>query len=170
MKRSSGPLITPAFSCQHPPTSTGFKQGPVAYFLLSLPLIFLLITGCETLSSRLARNQDVLNSLSFENQALIRQGQIKVGFTPVETYLAWGAPSHKAITESTRGSLETWIYTVVHTETYYRQKRIYNTSLERWEYIDKPYQRHSEYIAKEAIFQDGRVDSFTLYPSAKPYR
>ena len=132
-------------------------------------ILFFLLSGCETLSSRLERNIEALHSLPQPHQDLIRQGQIQVGFTPLEIYLAWGAPDHKAITENTKGSLETWIYTVTRSETYYRQRRLYNQTIDRWEYIENPYQIHREYVTKEAVIIDGHLDSFTLSPSAKPY-
>ena len=86
------------------------QVGGLVFFLL-------LLTGCETLDSRLSRNQNVLNNLPAEHRSLIQQGRIQVGFTPTEVYLAWGAPTHKAFTENTSGSAETWVYTVTQTET-----------------------------------------------------
>ena len=143
---------------------------PALLFLLCLPLVIFL-SSCETLSARLDRNLETLHSLPADHQTFIRQGTIKIGFTPVEVYLAWGAPDHKALTENTQGSLETWVYTQTYTETHYRQRRVYDTSSEKWEYIDKPYQVHSRYLVKEAVFLDGKLDSFTLFPSsARPYR
>lgn len=146
------------------------RLRPSVSFLLCLPLL-LILTSCETLSSRLARNQETLQNLPQEHQDVIVEGKIKVGFTPVEVYLAWGAPDHKAITESTQGSTETWVYTQTQTDTYYRQHRVYNAHSDRWEYIDKPYQIQSKFVVKEAVFLDGRVDSFTLFPpSTRTYR
>lgn len=146
--------------------STNFWSHP----FLALTLILLcLLSGCETLSSRLERNLEALHSLPQPHQDLIRQGHVNVGFSAFEVYLAWGAPDHKAITENTQGSLETWVYTIVRSETYYRHRRLYDPTLERWEYTETPYQVHTEYVTKEAAIIDGRLNAFTLYPSAQPY-
>lgn len=135
----------------------------------SVALFLLLLTGCETLDSRLTRNQGVLKNLPAEHQSLIHQGRIQVGFTQTEVYLAWGAPTHKAFTENAQGSAETWFYTVTQTETYYREERYYDRRFDVWRYVDRPYQRYLEYIFQEAVFSNGALSSFTIYPSYKPY-
>jgi len=138
--------------------------------LLASSLVFcLLLTACETLDSRLTRNQDLLKNLPVEHQSLIQQGRIQVGFTPTEVYLAWGEPTHKAFTENAQGSEETWFYTLTQTETYYREERYYDRRYDMWRYVDRPYQRYLEYIFQEAIFTNGALSSFTVYPSYKPY-
>jgi len=141
------------------------RQGWLTLILCCL----LLVTACETLDSRLTRNQALLSSLPAEHQSLIRQGRVAVGFTQAEVYLAWGAPSHKTFTENTRGNEEAWLYTTTQTETTYREERYYDPRLDRWQVIDRPYQRSLLAISQEAIFSNGTLDSFTLYPSPKPY-
>lgn len=135
----------------------------------TLFLCLLLLAACETLGNRLNRNQELLKSLPPEHQALIQQGRIQVGFTPTEVSLAWGAPTHKAFTESSNGNEETWFYTMTQTETYYREERYYDRRRDLWRYVDRPYQRYTEYIFQTAIFSNGLVASFTLYPSYIPY-
>lgn len=137
--------------------------------LATLLLSLLLLAACETLENRLARHQAVLQDFPVEHQGLIQQGRIQVGFTPTEVYLAWGAPTHKAFTENVRGSEEIWSYTMTQTETYYREERYYDWKHEVWRYLDRPYQRYLEYIFQEAIFSNGTLSAFTLYPSYKPY-
>lgn len=134
-----------------------------------LLLCLLLLAGCETLENRLLRNQALFKGLPPQHQSLIQQGRLQVGFTPTEVYLAWGAPSHKAVTENAEGSLETWFYTMTQTETYYREERYYDRDLDIWRYVDRPYHRYLEYLYQEAVFKDGALDSFTLYPSTRPY-
>lgn len=141
------------------------RQGRLALLLCCL----LLLTACETLNSRLTRNQALLATFPAEHQSLIRQGQVAVGFSQAEVYLAWGAPSHKTFTENTRGHEEAWLYTTIQTETTYREERYYDPRFDSWQVIDRPYQRSFEVINQEAIFSNDRLDSFTLYPSPKPY-
>ncbi len=154
-----------------PPTNPLRVMGPslLALFCGLTLCLFLLLAGCETLDKRLARNEEVLKDLPAEHQGLIRQGRIQVGFTPTEVYLAWGAPTHKAFTENAQGSEETWSYTSTQAETYYREERYYDRKFDTWRSTDRPYQRYLEYIFQEAIFSNGTLSSFTLYPSSKPY-
>lgn len=131
--------------------------------------LLLLLAGCETLENRLGRNQALLKTLPPEHQSLIQQGQVQVGFTPAEVYLAWGAPNHKAITENAAGRQETWSYTTTQTETYYREERFYDWEFNTWRFVDRPIHRYLEYLYQEAIFSGGALTSFTIYPSYQPY-
>lgn len=148
-----------------PPTERLRRLSLIGRLFLTL----LLLSACETLDTRLARNQELLQTLPADHQALIQQGRIQVAFTPAEVYLAWGAPTHKSFTENTLGDAETWIYTVTQTETYYREERYYDQRYDRWRYIERPYQRYLEFIFQEATFTNGTLSSFTVYPSYKPY-
>lgn len=130
----------------------------------------LFLTGCETLDSRLTRNQAVFNDLPPAHQSLVRQGKIQVGFTPTEVYLAWGAPTHKTFTENAQGGIEIWSYTTTQTETYYREERYFDREYGRWRFVDRPYQRYLESLVQEAVFTNGLLSSFTFYPSLQPFR
>ena len=154
-----------------PPTDHPRRLLPLCHLRLigALLLCLLLLSACETLDSRLARNQALLQTLPASHQALIQQGRILVGFTPDEVYLAWGAPTHKSFTENTVGNAETWIYTITQTETYYQEERYYDRQYDRWRYIERPYQRYLELAFQEATFTNGTLSSFTVYPSYKPY-
>jgi len=147
------------------------KRWQLAQFggLVAVCAIFCLVSGCETLDNRLARNQAALNALPPGHQDIIRQGKVQVGFTPEEVYLAWGAPSHKAFTETAEGRFETWYYTSTQTETYYLEERYFDRDEGRWRFIDRPYHRYLEYLYQEAVFSNGTLASFTFYPSTRPY-
>jgi hypothetical protein len=144
-----------------------FRLGRAFRGLLILAL--LLLAGCETLNSRLARNQGLLQTLPAQHQALIQQGRIEVGFTPTEVYLAWGAPSRKAITKNAGGSSETWYYTATQSETFYQEERYYDWEYGVWRRFERPFSRYREYLTQEAVFTNGTLSSFTLYPSAAPF-
>jgi len=153
----------------HRPTRT-LSSLSLVWGLLLCSLLAL-TTGCETLNARLARNQALFGSLAPEHQELIRQGQIQVGFAPDEVYLAWGAPSRKALTENARGKIETWYYTAIHTETYYWSDPFYydNWGYGGWRRYDYPVYRYREYLLKEAIFTNGKLSSYTVHPSYEPF-
>lgn len=146
-----------------------WRLRKISGLLAACILLCLVATGCETLNSRLTRNQETLNSLPEDHQNLIRRGKIQIGFTPAEVYLAWGAPTHKSFTENSQGGFETWYYTNTQTETYYRQERYFDRDYGRWRYVDRPYYRYLEYLYQEAVFTNGTLSSFTLHPSAQPY-
>lgn len=140
-----------------------------AWQLAACALLCLALASCETLDSRLTRNQATLNALPPAHQSIIRQGKVQVGFTPEEVYLAWGAPAHKSFTENAEGGIETWYYTSTQTDTYYREERYFDRDLDRWRFIDRPYHRYLEYLVQEAVFTNGTLSSFTFHPSSRPY-
>jgi len=133
---------------------------------LLMATLFLLCAGCETLDSRLARNEALFRGLPTEHQTLIQQGRLQVGFTPTEVYLAWGAPTRKSVTENEQGSQEIWSYTATQTETYYREESYFDWGLGVWRSFDRPIYRYREYLYQEATFTNGRLTSFTIHPAA----
>lgn len=132
-------------------------------------LLCLLMAACETLENRLTRNQALFQDLPLAHQSLIREGRVQVGFTPSEVYLAWGAPTHKAITENAQGRQEAWYYTTTQTDTVYREERYYDRQLNSWRFVDRPHHRAHEALLQEAVFSEGALSSFTIYPSAQPF-
>ena len=133
-------------------------------FSLMLLLLALISGGCQTVQNRISQNYEYFSSLPPEHQELIRQGKIKIKLTDKEVYLSWGGPSHKVITESSRGQAEKWIYTRITSDTRYRHFRRYNYRTDRWIYEDEPYYIRREVIVKDVVFIKGLVDSWTLYP------
>ena len=123
-----------------------------------------LSSGCETINARISRNIEIFNTLAPEHQQEVQAGNIKVGFEPIEVYLAWGAPSYKSITENQQGLLETWIYTGTRSETRYRRRRHFDVVSNSWIYDDQPFYVHRDYMAREAVFLNNKVISYTLYP------
>ena len=71
----------------------------------------LFLAGCETVDTRIQRNPSAFESLSPQDQQLVRQGQIRSGMPASAVYLAWGAPRLKT-TANVRGRpADTWVYT-----------------------------------------------------------
>ncbi|MEW6218407.1 MAG: hypothetical protein AB1634_02610 [Thermodesulfobacteriota bacterium] len=136
---------------------------------LLVALLVPLLAGCDTRDSRIERNLPFFHSLPPEHQALIDRGQLAVGFSSQEVYLAWGKPSHEAVTQGSRGRVTTWIYTWNRAETYYRTLRYFDERSGRWEYIDQPYTVQREVITKEVVLLNDRVDSWTIYDAPVPW-
>jgi hypothetical protein len=78
--------------------------------LVSFAAVGLCLTSCETVENRISERQDIFNSLSPRDQALVRQGQIRSGMATDAVWLAWGAPEQKTIGEMRGRPTETWIY------------------------------------------------------------
>ena len=78
--------------------------------LLGLAAVGLCLTSCETLENRISEHQDMFNSLSPGDQALVRAGKIRSGMSMNAVWLAWGSPSQKTVGEMRGRPTETWIY------------------------------------------------------------
>jgi hypothetical protein len=78
--------------------------------LLGLAVAGLCLTSCETLENRISEHQDIYNSLSPTDQALVRQGKIRSGMSMNAVWLAWGSPEQKTAGEMRGRPTETWIY------------------------------------------------------------
>lgn len=78
--------------------------------LLGLAAVGLCLTSCETLENRISEHQDIYNSLSPSDQALVREGKIRSGMSMNAVWLAWGSPEQKTSGEMRGRPTETWIY------------------------------------------------------------
>jgi hypothetical protein len=67
--------------------------------LLGLIAGALCLTSCETVENRISEHQDMFNTLSRRDQALVRQGQIRSGMSMNAVWLAWGSPAQKTYGE-----------------------------------------------------------------------
>lgn len=76
----------------------------------ALALCAVLLAGCATPATRIRQHPDVYAQATLQQQALISQGRIALGFTPGFVRLALGAPDR--ITERTdrRGTQTVWHY------------------------------------------------------------
>ncbi len=84
---------------------------------LSLPLILIaaiagmFMAACSTPESRIKDNPASFNKLSSEQQELIKQGKIALGFDTDMVHLAIGEPDHIRTRTDAAGTSEVWIYT-----------------------------------------------------------
>jgi hypothetical protein len=58
-------------------------------------------------------------SLSHRDQALVSQGQIRIGMSRTAVWLAWGTTDQKIIGNMGGGPTETWVYVYYATYPYY---------------------------------------------------
>lgn len=86
------------------------KRRIFSHLLTALAATALVFTGCETTENRISEHQDLFNSLSASDQALVSRGQIRSGMSPNAVYLAWGNPEQRTHGEMRGRPTETWIY------------------------------------------------------------
>lgn len=147
----------------------------------------LFLSACESVDTRIQQNAAVYQSLSPQDQQLVRQGQIRSGLPQSAVYIAWGAPSAKT-TANVRGRpAETWVYTSEHSAYPYPYGwgpaygpgfgfgfhgggRIYSRHGHRYygfgydpffdPFWGPPYNTQVEYPSRTVSFQGGRVVAF----------
>src|SRR5215469_1226012 len=79
----------------------------------------LILTSCSTPQTRISEHLDLYQSLSPRDQALVSQGQIRIGMSRTAVWLAWGSPDRKIIGNMGGGPTETWVYVYYATCPYY---------------------------------------------------
>ena len=57
----------------------------------------LVLTSCSTPQTRISEHPDLYQSVSHRDQALVNQGQIRIGMSRPAVWLAWGSPYRKII-------------------------------------------------------------------------
>src|SRR4029079_5752305 len=86
---------------------------------LSVATGALILTNCSTPETRISEHSDLYQTLSQKDQALVSQGQIRIGMSRTAVWLAWGSPDRKIIGNMGGGRTETWIYTYYASYPYY---------------------------------------------------
>lgn len=77
-----------------------------------------MLGGCETVENRISEHPDIYNTLSPNDQGLVRNGQIRSGMSMNAVWLAWGSPEQKTHGEMRGRATETWIYVQTRTAGY----------------------------------------------------
>ena len=122
----------------------------------------LLFTSCGTPGTRISQRPEVYQRLSPRDQALVSQGQIRLGMTMDAVWLAWGTPE-QTIPGSGRGRpTETWVYLRYETPPSYGGPYYYGPF--DWSYIPPKF----PYPSKGVTFSNGRVVFFRHLPSPPP--
>src|SRR5262245_25679765 len=86
---------------------------------LGLTTAAIVLTSCSTPETRISEHPDLYQSLSRRDQALVSQGQIRIGMSRTAVWLAWGTTDQKIIGNMRGTPTETWIYTYYATYPYY---------------------------------------------------
>lgn len=84
--------------------------------LVSLLLVCLGLTGCDTFDRRSQEKASTFASLAPEEREKLRRGVIEVGNTPDMVYIALGRPDEKRDKTTAEGKETTWVYNSYHRE------------------------------------------------------
>jgi hypothetical protein len=133
---------------------------------LAIATATLLLSSCSTPQTRISENPNLYQSLSPKDQALVNQGQIRMGMSRSAVWLAWGSPDRKIVGNMGGGTTETWLY--IYYATYY-------PPYGPWGYFGDPfydpfyysYIPSISYPAKVVTFAHGRVVSYQ-YVASQP--
>src|SRR4029077_5523429 len=79
----------------------------------------LILTSCSTPQTRISDHPNLYQSLSQRDQALVSQGQIRIGMARTAVWLARGSPDRKIVGNMGGGATETWLYIYYATYPYY---------------------------------------------------
>src|ERR1700733_14323023 len=81
-------------------------------FLSLLMLVggFVLLTGCSTPETRINQNPEVFARLTPQQQQLIKDGKVAIGFDMPMVKLALGDPDHVKVRTDAQGESEIWRY------------------------------------------------------------
>jgi len=69
-----------------------------------------LFNGCSTTETRISDHPEIFQTLSPNDQALVKAGKIREGMSQNAVWLAWGVPDQKATGVARGKPVETWIY------------------------------------------------------------
>jgi hypothetical protein len=122
---------------------------------------FAFVSGCSTPESRIAQQPDLFNRLTPEQQQMIRDGRIAIGFDRDMVKLALGEPDRVRERTDANGQSEVWLYiTYEGTDGVLLYRGFYHR---HWAspyypyYMDYPGRR--ERSRDEVVFRNGRVVS-----------
>jgi hypothetical protein len=135
---------------------------------LGLTTAAIVLASCSTPQTRISENPDLYQSLSHRDQALVSQGQIRIGMSRTAVWLAWGTADRKIVGNMGGGPTETWIYTYYATYPYYPYYApwdiyfgapLYDPFCYSW------FPQSIPYPGKVVTFANGRVASFQYVTS-----
>jgi hypothetical protein len=122
----------------------------------------LVLGGCATTGARISQHPEMYQRLSPRDQALVSQGQIRLGMTMDAVWLAWGTPEQRIPGNTGGRPTETWVYLRYETPPSYGGPYYYGPF--DWSYIPPRF----AYPSKGVTFSNRRVVFFQHLPTPPP--
>jgi hypothetical protein len=158
-----------------PPQNSGRSDPYIRLFVRAIPTwigmgLLIGLAGCaasSTVATRKVERAAAFGALAPEEQALVDQGQIRVGMNPDAVYVAWGQPAQILKSGDATGEITTWLYTSTTSDTYrswhYREypRRDGSTYLDRSMDVDYAFR---DYVSAELVFRDGKLERWRMLP------
>lgn len=111
------------------------------FALFVLLLLSVLLSGCSAVDNRIRQRQAEFDSYPPDVQALIKNGQIRTGFTQTQVYIAWGEPYYRGGSQWTYPGYDCKKFQVLKDE--YEFRRQYE---DEWEEYQKKKQKGDKAI------------------------
>ena len=130
-------------------------------FLSAALLAVIFVAGCSTTESRIRKNPEAFARLTQEQQSLIIQGKVGIGFDKEMVQLAIGEPDRLITRTDENGTSEVWSYTTYEGPTgaylyrgWYHRYYMLHDPLYPY-YLDTPGRRDRERF--RVVFRNDRV-------------
>lgn len=117
-------------------------------FMALIAAIFL--TACSAIDSRISQNENEFKTYPPDVQALIKNGQVRPGFTETQVYIAWGEPYYRGANQWTYPGFDCKKFQVPKDEWEY--KRQYQAAWD--EYQDKKKQGKKEVFLPPSPYKE----------------
>ena len=124
-------------------------------------------TDPRSIAKRRAQRPAAYASLPSEHQALVDQGQVRVGMTEDAVFIAWGTPAQVLRSGDASGEAVTWLYESTTSDTYltwnFREviRKDGSTYMDR--FLDRDINVRN-YVSAELTFRDGRLATYRTLP------
>ncbi|MDB6169095.1 MAG: hypothetical protein JWM88_1959 [Verrucomicrobia bacterium] len=124
-----------------------------------------LLAGCSSPASRINDNPELFARLTPDQQELIKQGKVAVGFDMEMVKLALGDPDHIRVRSDAHGQSEIWSYVTYEADdgmllySGYYHRRFYGRPGPLFYPYYMGYPSRREHERFRVVFRDGRVIS-----------
>ena len=149
--------------------TTLMKSKPFLTIVAIIALAFTLGACTSTPDSRIRRNQALFDSFTMEEQAMIRQGIVGVGFTPDMVSMAMGPADQVRTRTVSQGEQTIWVYNrwfrdyVGQQHLGFRRDVYFDHRIQSWRVFYTPvsasvFQERVEEVGR-VVFMNGKVVS-----------
>lgn len=128
-------------------------------YLVAVLALAAWLAGCASPDTRIKRSPEIFARLTAEQQALVKEGRVGIGFDADAVMLAVGVPDRKWTRTDASGTSEVWSYTTWENDLgqpLYRGWYHGYSDLSPFYYLNYPARREREYF-KVVFSREGKV-------------